>query len=588
MAEKENMLRALPVESTSLASLVNEDCISFYPSTKFTNSKGSNCTETESSHYENEKDNASENHFQSPKSTLKRSKHVDPSQRPTSLKRSKPEAVKKNMLNENHKRPIYELESDYLDGHCQLKPKRLKFNEELNNSFDNSDVYDAACSSNAYDEELQNDFERGECQEFPLSDIEEELANGQFSRNEHRFIGLKGLIGSTSLTGTECFNEEECPKFLEETEIDSSQNECTSSSVQHGNTSSQKGPYKKIQKEKLLPPMQRKGRYEMAREEFTVTSSRIGDETSENENLENVIWSQTDNDVQYAERFDQSSSPVAPGPRKRLFSSQLHSDASISFSPINCTPNQSRASRNEVCIQDRVLSMSAASSPITGQFDKRKNSKSLRRPLLPLLNNCDPPCSTSTPRRSSHLPSSQIYPDQVGPGGDIRLDPERIGPCLDTGLSLVSDALENEDLVDIDLLERDEDGIGMQSQVGYETQPSSSQGLNSSQIVSPSMALGEFERSTIIYPETSSEPDRNNMSGDASSFLGLEPIYQYSSMYHGINNSGNRRYSNVRSQRAHGSSQNVRATPPARRHLNFAPISPVDQIVPKSVMDPED
>lgn len=602
MAEKESIFQELPGSSTSLTSLVTEDSGSFYPPVEILKDNASTKLKDERWSATDKDAIISLDKFHSPRSTIKRSKPVEPSQRPVGLaKKLKPENNQKigGGYHPSHKRPRFELESDFVEATCRMKPKRLKFVDEFNSSFDSIDVnQEHSRLSTTYDDEVEHvhmdESEKEEYEELHLSEIEEDCANENYALTNHieicsnndkdygshyhgkdsdKSFNPKLALDQTipQLTNQ---NEDGCENIVEATEIDSFQQEGNIfgllSETKYGN----KELLKKNSKQ-MVPPIARKRRYVPRNDDCTIIPR--DEKTSEIEATEPCNRGQRgDENNECAQVMDQFSSPIFTGPKKRLFYCPSQASSNITLSPMNPLLNQSRSSVIESFVQNKIAPTVTTSTPATSGMTKQ----------IPLVGNrinipthiFDPPRSTSTPRRNTRLPLEELNPEQVGASGDM-------------GFNSVANSSQEMDLFQSQL----SDGDGNVSETGHESQPFSSQEVGSSQIVfTPGVQESEGERTSIYYPETSSEPDRHNISGDVGSFMGLEPIYQLTSMYHGANAVSRANFCIDRLRRRQSISiQNNGASPSARRHLNFGPMIDADHEVPRSIgsrsiMDPED
>lgn len=582
MAEKENILQELPGRSASLTSLIDEDYASLYPSSQM-------LKENDHTRIKNESKDVkssilvSLNNFQSPKSKLKRSKPVDPSQRPLGLFNKKASGSNKHIEGsvENSKR--HRNESDYSEGACRLKPKRLKFTDEACMPLNFSDASPEYFGSGTTDEEDIEQIGFGESekdlQEIPLSELEDELTN------ENDVLQNYGKQGNVKGLQLELYEN----------------NTKDNSEIQLGATPTVLHlTGKNIIQPQVPPPILRNRRYIPGHVECTVTSSIKEDATSEIEFVEISEYSKSeceDRNLEYAQSSSHFSSPIISGQRSLLTVHSLSaSNASIS-SPNLSGQGQIKSNFQERGIQDRNIHTTSNNSPMISGWRRRRPSANGSHTLMPLPF-FDRPRSTSTPSRNGHFPllglsqeqpCSTSTPRRHGHFPLIGSSQEQVGPSGDAGYILPRDHPNEIELFLRDL-PSEEEGNTIRSEAGFSSQPLLSQEANSSRIRSlPTVNDGEFDRSTIYYPESSSEPDRHNVSGDINTFLGLEPIYQPSSLLLGGNGTSrsNHNIGNQRGQQA-SNVRNSAILPSARRHLNFSPMINRDHVVPRSVMDPED
>jgi len=180
--------------------------------------------------------------------------------------------------------------------------------------------------------------------------------------------------------------------------------------------------------------------------------------------------------------------------------------------------------------------------------------------------------ATSTPRRLSCGRLQVFSQGSIGPGGD-------------GGLPFSSSTNQ---VIDADSQELSEGHHSCNGSENGLEQNIFSQGPSSQVQSVAHTSEGEHERSTVYYPESSSEPDRN-MFGELPCFQGFEPSYQLTSMYQGLD-MVNR--TNVLGAQARytllGQNHGI---PLARRHLNFEPMIETDydnHNIPISIMDPEE
>lgn len=581
MEGKENVFQELPREMKQ-SSLMNKECV-FYPPPERVKGNNTQKIKEQRSRQDKYPTLMDRKNMESPKYGLKRSKPLDPSQRPFGIvKKSKPETFINTPVHQ--KRFRIDQEPDSVEGKCIMKPKRLKFSEECNTSLDSVDAnQDYTGLSTTYDEDADlfpNDESEKEYEEqnvynpigpeTPSSAINNLFEIGLDSGYETKCQSDVSVIRSMkgpNIPFLSNLNSDCSESIIEATEIDisnqTSQTEAQNEKLPSDKTSRKIG-------EAILPPIPKKQRRLPKFDQCAATSMTKDDRTSDINDTEAANAQNQDKDIGIDEPYDCFSSPIISGPRKRLFSMHSQSTPNTSIgSP--CNSIISSNSRKSVSSHiSRSKNIQVFSSPISSGGDcklSRTDSSITRKKK-------DNPPATSTPRRLSCARLQAFSHETMGPGGDV-------------GLTVASQSSQD------DLYSQDPMSEGPYSYNGSDTgfEPNMvSQKLSLSKMRSVThMSEGDNERSTVFYPESSSEPDRYNTSGDVHCFQGIEPIYQFSSMYQGrdltnqINVTGGQNRYTLLGQN-HG-------TPTARRHLNFEPTAQIhdeDHTVARSIMDPEE
>jgi len=520
----------------------------------------------------------------SPKFGLKRSKPLEPSQRPKSVvKRSTHDQLYNTPIHK--KRSTSELETDGLDEKCILKPKKLKFSEDFNTSYDSIDVnQDNTGLSLTLDEDtdqFQIESDRG-YDEMPTFDsIGSQTPCSALHINEN--YGL-----DTPETGYDSKYEEDMFALQE---IRIQDKPCSSNWNSNGKENiadvrklnalqlrnqkdersslTHKKDYKRKFEDMIFPPFPRKRRCLPGIKRRDISSAVKDEVTSDIDPHESVNAPAEEMKCEKDQFNDCFSSPLISGPRKRLFNIESQSTPKISLeSPANLIRSYSKGKSNKQLTRERHLEMS---SPISSAGDNKvlqghRSTPKHRKMIM------EPP-ATSTPRRPSCARLQVFSQGNIGPNGD-------------GGLNISSHTTYG---ADVDGQEQFSEGHSYNgSETGIE-QNLFSQGPSSSQIQSvvPS-SEGEHERSTVYYPESSSEPDRFAF-GEIPYFHGLDSNYQFTSMYQGIDIVN--RVNVLGGQSRYTLLGHNYGTPTARRHLNFEPMVDAhidDQNVPLSLMDPEE